>query len=307
MSLTSTLGILGAPFTGGASLALTAGGLALDYLGNRSLQDRAQSFAGGQSAAQMQFQREMRATQYQTAVTDMKKAGLNPMLAYHQGGAGTPPGAAASGTGAHMPAIDITSGARLYNQLTQNKVLEATADKTEAEAAEIRARTPTHAVSIEKMRQDINESIERIQDIQQRVRTGQATAAQLHQHTVNLREQVPQIRAMVQNLKAATVERLTASGLNEAHAKEIHQRILANLPEIERAQRALEKTITQMGLPGHVNTQAAQDSFIGQMGAYLKALLPLQGVMGAIPLGRISAGKPTPKPEPLKFPRETHR
>ena len=46
-----------------------------------------------QAARQMDFQERMRASQYQTAVEDMKKAGLNPMLAYTQGGAGTPTGA----------------------------------------------------------------------------------------------------------------------------------------------------------------------------------------------------------------------
>jgi hypothetical protein len=46
-----------------------------------------------QAAKQMDFQERMRETQYQTAIKDMQKAGLNPMLAYQQGGAGTPSGA----------------------------------------------------------------------------------------------------------------------------------------------------------------------------------------------------------------------
>lgn len=45
------------------------------------------------SQRQMDFQREMSNTAYQRAVTDMIAAGLNPMLAYSQGGASAPPGA----------------------------------------------------------------------------------------------------------------------------------------------------------------------------------------------------------------------
>jgi HD-GYP domain-containing protein (c-di-GMP phosphodiesterase class II) len=42
------------------------------------------------------FQESQRKTQYQTAVTDLMAAGLNPMLAYSQGGAGTTSGAQAT-------------------------------------------------------------------------------------------------------------------------------------------------------------------------------------------------------------------
>lgn len=41
---------------------------------------------------QMNFQRDMSSTAYQRAVDDMQKAGLNPMLAYSQGGASQPTG-----------------------------------------------------------------------------------------------------------------------------------------------------------------------------------------------------------------------
>lgn len=55
------------------------------------------------------WQEQMSNTQYQRAVGDMKEAGLNPMLAYSQGGAGTPSGATASG--AASPAGSAASAA----------------------------------------------------------------------------------------------------------------------------------------------------------------------------------------------------
>lgn len=81
-----------------AIAALGAAQAAATLAGN-FLQAKGQSNTNAANAAQaqqqMDFQERMRATQYQTSVQDMIKAGLNPAMAHFSGGAGTPGGASA--------------------------------------------------------------------------------------------------------------------------------------------------------------------------------------------------------------------
>lgn len=63
-------------------------GSALNYIGAREMNRRNLENA----QRQMDFQERMSNTAYQRAMADMAKAGLNPMLAYSQGGASTPGG-----------------------------------------------------------------------------------------------------------------------------------------------------------------------------------------------------------------------
>jgi len=75
----------------------------------RRAAERNRAFQRQEAATQRQFQERMRNTEWQAGIADMEAAGLNPALAYAQGGASAPMGAAGSGSKADVQ--DVVSGA----------------------------------------------------------------------------------------------------------------------------------------------------------------------------------------------------
>lgn len=86
-------------FSGGGNFlkkAIDTGLSAIPGVGDYMAQSDANEANTKNARDQMQFQERMSNSAYQRGMEDMKKAGLNPMLAYKNGGASTPSGAAAN-------------------------------------------------------------------------------------------------------------------------------------------------------------------------------------------------------------------
>ena len=110
-------------------------GGALNFLGakranemNRRLAREQMDFQRESMREQMGFQERMSNTSYQRAVADMQAAGINPILAFQQGGASTPSGSTSSGA---LARVENEAAAAVSSAL-QSRLVSANVEQVKA-------------------------------------------------------------------------------------------------------------------------------------------------------------------------------
>lgn len=215
MGLLSSLGSIAGSFFGplGTTIGGALGG-AFDSSQSRDYQEGQQGAANEYNSAEAAKNREFQASQaelnrgfqermsgsaYQRSMADLKLAGLNPMLAYSQGGATTPTGSMASGSQASYP---TGAGAAMLQAESSSRSADAAMVGASASASQAATAAKLGDETVFKIKSEVR-NLESTNDQVKAVTQNLGVQYQnLVKEGYNLTEIGNQLRATVDKLRA---------------------------------------------------------------------------------------------------------
>lgn len=116
------------------------------------------------------WQEQMSNTSYQRAVKDMEAAGLNPMLAYSQGGASTPPGGTTQVESSVAKGVSSAQqSASTVSQLQQVQASQANIEQMRATTDKIKSETVAQSLNSALVAAQVQDTVNRAKKTEEEI------------------------------------------------------------------------------------------------------------------------------------------